>query len=69
MTRNTSNIDRIVRAAFALAVLILYLMGKITGNLALGLGIVAAILLITSLIGFCPIYRILGISSCKIKDL
>ena len=67
MTRNTANIDRIVRAAFALAVLILYLMGKITGNLALGLGIVAAILLITSLIGFCPIYRILGISSCKIK--
>jgi Protein of unknown function (DUF2892) len=67
MTKNIAAFDRIGRIAFGLIVLSLYLLGKINGVLAISLGALSVIFLITSLLGFCPIYRIFGISSCKIK--
>ena len=38
-------------------------MGTISGTLAIILGIIALAFLVTSLIGWCPTYRILGIST------
>ncbi|HOO70133.1 MAG TPA: DUF2892 domain-containing protein [Spirochaetota bacterium] len=65
MTRNMGLIDRIIRAVLALVVAVLYFTGLITGTAALILGIVALILMITSALGYCPLYVPLGINTCK----
>ena len=68
MKKNVSNIDKSVRIIIAFAVALLYYFDSIEGTLAYILMGVAIILLVTSLINFCPLYRILGISTCKIKN-
>ena len=62
MTKNIGTIDKGLRIIVGLA-LITY--GIITESF---IGIVGIIPLGTALIGLCPIYSILGISSCTIKE-
>ena len=63
MKKNMSSVDRVVRTAVAALIAILVLTGTISGTLGIILGIVAVVMLTTSLIGFCPLYSVLGISS------
>ncbi len=63
-----SKLDKGVRVLIAAAVALLYYFNFIEGTLAYVLMAVAIILLITSLINFCPLYKIFGISTCKIKN-
>jgi Na+(H+)/acetate symporter ActP len=56
MTRNMGTIDRIVRALVALVIIGLYLAGQLTGVAAIVLGILAAVLILTSAVGWCPLY-------------
>lgn len=56
MTKNMGTVDRVVRIVLALAVALLYFTGVISGTLAVILGIVALILLLTGIVGFCPLY-------------
>lgn len=56
MTRNMGTIDRIVRTLAALVIIVLYLTGQITGLAAILLGILAAVLILTSAVGWCPLY-------------
>ena len=56
MKKNMGTIDRVIRFALALVVLILYLTGAISGVAAIILGIFALIFVVTSFIGFCPLY-------------
>jgi len=65
MKTNMGLVDRIVRAALAVVVLILYLAGQITGVAAVVLGILAVVFLATSVVAFCPLYLPLGISTKK----
>lgn len=67
MNKNMGTIDRSVRVILAIVVAVLYLTGHISGIAAIVLGIVAVIFLVTSLIGFCPLYTVLGISTLKKK--
>ena len=67
MKKNVGNTDKSVRVLLAIAVALLYYFNVIEGALAYILMAVAIILLVTSLINFCPLYRILGINTCKIK--
>lgn len=67
MKRNISGLDKNIRLLLAAVVAILYFTNTISGTLALVLGIVALVLVLTVFINFCPIYRILGISSYKKK--
>jgi hypothetical protein len=57
--------DRIVRVLIALVVAVLYFTGVISGTLALILGIVAIVFLLTSLVSFCPLYVPFKISTTK----
>ncbi len=61
--KNMGNLDRLLRLALVVAVALAWLAGAIGGTLAMVLGVVALVLLATSLISFCPLYRILGIST------
>lgn len=63
MKKNMGTIDRIIRILLAIAVVILYITGSITGYAAIILGILAIVFIITSLIGFCPLYVPLKIST------
>lgn len=67
MKTNMGLIDRSIRIILAIAVLLLYLTGYISGLIAIILGVVAVIFVLTSLVGFCPLYTLLKISTCKKK--
>ena len=56
--RNMSGIDRLARAAVAFAIVALALSGALTNTVALLLGTVAVILLVTSATGVCPLYSL-----------
>ena len=56
MQKNLGTADRIIRIVFAVAVAILYFTGMISGTVAIILGILAVVLLVTSFVGFCPLY-------------
>ena len=63
MVKNMGSIDRVFRAALAVLILVLYLMGAISGTVALILGVVAVIFLLTSFVGTCPAYLPFGLST------
>ena len=65
MKKNMGTIDRVIRLVLAIIVVILYMSGSITGAVAIILGILAVVFIITSLIGFCPLYVPLKISTIK----
>jgi hypothetical protein len=65
MTRNMGTTDRVVRTLIAVAIGILYFMGKISGTLAIVLGIVAIAFIVTSFVGWWPSYVPFGLSTRK----
>jgi len=65
MKANLGMTDKVVRILAAVAIGILYFMHVITGTTAIVLLIVAIILVLTSLISFCPLYYLLGIKTRK----
>jgi hypothetical protein len=68
MKTNMSNIDRAIRVVVALVIATLYFNGTLTGGLGLVLILASAVFVLTSLIGFCPLYALIGFSTCKTKN-
>jgi hypothetical protein len=67
MVKNMSNSDRIIRIVVAIVALALYFTNIISGTIGIVALVAAGIFLLTSFVSFCPLYRIFGISTCKIK--
>ena len=67
MKQNMGTIDRVIRTVLALVVAILYFTKNISGLAAIILGIFAIVFLLTSIVGFCPLYTVLGIRTTKKK--
>ena len=67
MKKNMGIVDRSLRIILAIVIAVLIYMGTISGTLAVVLGIFAGIFLLTSLIGFCPLYTIFSLSTCSPK--
>lgn len=59
--------DKIIRIAIAAVVTTLFFMHILTGTLGIILLILAGVFVLTSLVGFCPLYRIFGVSTCPVK--
>ena len=68
MQKNMGSADRVIRVLIALVIAGLYFTNTITGTLGLVLLILAVVFLLTSLVSFCPLYTIFGISTCKRKS-
>lgn len=68
MKKNMGNLDRIIRLVIAAVIGYLYFAGIVVGTPGLILIIVGGIFILTSLAGSCPLYTLLGISSCPKKD-
>lgn len=67
MKKNMGANDKAVRLIIAALLIGLYFTNTISGTFALFAIIVAIVFTITSTISFCPLYAILGISTCKAK--
>ena len=65
MKKNMGTIDKAIRILFALTFAILYFAHVITGVLGIILLVASVIFLLTSLIGYCPLYTPLGIKTSK----
>lgn len=66
MTTNVGTIDRVIRVIVGF-----FLLGLAFTTLAGGLKVLAVVvgvvLWVTAAIGFCPLYRLLGINTCAVK--
>jgi divalent metal cation (Fe/Co/Zn/Cd) transporter len=67
MKNNVGNTDKIIRLVVAVALVALYFTGKITGTLGIIGLVVAGVFTFTALAGTCPIYSLLGASTCPVK--
>ncbi len=67
MKKNMSNTDRIIRIVIAALLVVLYASGTVTGTWGIVSLVVAGIFVLTSLVSFCPLYAIFGISTCPVK--
>ena len=67
MKKNMSNTDKGIRVLIAIGIALLYYFNIISGTLGIVLVALAIIFLITSLVSFCPLYKIFGINTCKIE--
>jgi len=67
MKKNIGSVDKFIRIIIAITIAILFFTNVISGTLGIILLIFAGMFLITSLIGFCGLYTILGVNTCKIK--
>ena len=65
MTQNMGTTDKIVRIGLAALIAILYFTDKISGTTAIILGVLAIVFVLTSFIGFCPLYAPFGFSTKK----
>ncbi|MES1197925.1 MAG: DUF2892 domain-containing protein [Chitinophagaceae bacterium] len=67
MKSNMGLADKVIRILAAIAVIVLYFTHQISGTLAIILLAFAGIFILTSFMSFCPLYKLLGISSAKKK--
>ena len=68
MKKNMGSSDKIVRILLAVVFAALYFTGTVSGTLGLVLVVVAGIFVLTSLVSFCPLYTLLGISTCQVNS-
>lgn len=64
MKANMGTLDRVARVVLAAVMAGLILSGVVQGVVAIILGVLAAVFVLTSLVGFCPLYAPFGISTC-----
>jgi hypothetical protein len=68
MKKNMGNIDRITRVLVALLIAVLYFMNIVSGTFAIIIMVLAGIFILTSVLGFCPLYTLFRLNTCKTKE-
>lgn len=66
MKKNIGTADRIIRFVLAGVLALLWFQHIVTGTWGIVAVVLAAVLVLTSFISFCPLYKLFGISSCSI---
>jgi len=67
MKKNMSSTDKIIRLIVSAIMVTLYLTNTVDGVLGIILLVLAGVFTFTSIIGFCPLYALFGISTCAVK--
>ena len=65
--KNVGQTDKIIRIILAFVMAGVSYFGVVEGILSWVLYIVAVVFLLTALVGFCPIYKVFGKSTCQVK--
>lgn len=68
MKTNESAADRTIRVVLGLVLAALAGFNMVNGVAAIVVGVGAAIMLLTGLVGFCPLYALFGFSTCKVPE-
>ncbi|MDH4141674.1 MAG: DUF2892 domain-containing protein [Chloroflexota bacterium] len=68
LTINESPLDRFVRIVAGLGLAGLAIAGLVTAPIAYAAWLVAAILLVTGIVGFCPLYALFHVSTRRATD-
>ncbi len=63
MKKNVGNMDRIIRIVLAAILAGLYFGGIIKGTPGIILVVLAAVFTLTAIIGFCPLYTLVGLNT------
>jgi hypothetical protein len=67
MTRNVGTFDRVARGLVGIVALLgAFVLGWFSGWMVWAAAVVAVILLVTATVGTCPLYRLIGVNTCKI---
>ncbi len=61
--KNEGNLDRIIRAIVGVVAIAIAV--SVGGGWSVVLWIVGAVALVTAAVGFCPLYRLVGMNTCK----
>lgn len=61
-------VDKAIRVVIAAVIAGLYYTGTISGTLGIVLLVFAGVFVLTSLVSFCPLYTLFGISTCPNKQ-
>lgn len=67
MKPNMGTADRIIRVLIAAVLAYLFFSGTVTGTLGLVGVVLGAVFVLTSLVGFCPLYTLVGLNTCPRK--
>lgn len=67
MKKNTGNADRLIRVLLAAVFAYLYFGGIVTGTAGIILAVLGGVFLLTALVGFCPLYALVGVNTCPAK--
>lgn len=67
MKKNVGTTDKIIRILIAAVLVVLFFTNVVTGTLGIIALVLAGVLVVTSLVSFCGLYTLLGISSCPAK--
>ena len=65
MKPNMGTIDKGIRIFVALVIIVLYFTEQVTGTAAIVLLVLAVIFILTSFIGYCPLYLPFGLTTRK----
>ena len=65
MSTNMNGLDRIIRLVIAVAAVIAAFAVGASSLFGIILFVIAAIMLVTAAVGFCPLYRVFGLSTKK----
>jgi hypothetical protein len=67
MKKNIGSADKIIRLLLAALFILLFIFNVVGGIFGYILLALAVILILTSLVNYCPIWAIFGIKTCKTK--
>jgi hypothetical protein len=65
MKANMGTADKLLRLLAAIVLILLFFTKQLTGTAGIIALVIAGVFLLTSLISFCPLYKLFGISTCK----
>jgi Protein of unknown function (DUF2892) len=68
MTANVGSTDKVIRLVLAIAAVIGAYLAGMSSLLGIVLLVVGAVLGVTAFTGFCPLYRVFGMSTCPVRD-
>ncbi|GAB4492387.1 MAG: hypothetical protein OHK0019_14200 [Saprospiraceae bacterium] len=68
MKKNMGSTDKIIRIILAVLFAVLFFTKVVTGVLGFVLLALGAIFVLTSLVGYCPIYALVGLSTCPVSE-
>ena len=69
MKKNMGNTDRIIRLVLAGVFAYLYFAGIVTGTWGIVLLVLGVVFVLTSLVGFCPLYTLVGMNTCGARKV